>query len=126
VLVALWFFTTRDDATTSSPAAVAPGQPLRDNHMADRYARDLRRGNVILVVDRSQLAAARALATDVAGPPEAALRAAGQAVLIRTGEVPVASAAVTAYAQGRTMTTSTARDLSLRAFVEYWLGRAAG
>jgi hypothetical protein len=126
VLVAVWFFTTRDDATTSSPAAVAPGRPLRDNRMADRDARDLHRGNVILVVDRSQLAAARALASDIAGPPEPALRAAGQAVLVRTGDVTVAPAAVTAYAQGRTMTTATARDPALRAFVEYWLGRAAG
>jgi hypothetical protein len=115
----LWFFTTRDDATTSAPAAAAPGVT---NAAPTPYDPDLRRGNVVLVAGPAQMDAARALAQDVAGPPDAALRAAGQAVLVRRG----AAAGVTAYAAGRRLTAAAASDPGLRTFVEYWLGRAAG
>jgi hypothetical protein len=120
--VALWFFTANDDATTSAPAALAPGTPATD---PPAWASELRDGNLLLMAgDATQAGAARALARDVAGadwsPP---LRQAGQAIrVVRAGD----PGTVTAYAHDRTLTTARADDPALRGFLEYWLGRAAG
>jgi hypothetical protein len=101
-----------------APAAVG-GRPLTT---ATPYAADLRLGNVVLEAPATERAAADALAGDVAGPPDPALRAAGQAVLVRPGRGPE----VVAVARDRTLRVASAGDPRLRAFVEYWLGRAAG
>jgi hypothetical protein len=82
------------------------------------------------------------LADQVAGGPATpALRAAGQAVEVdaptgfgqaletctdvATGKR-ITCPTITAYAQGRIFTATSATDPALRAFVEYWLGRASG
>jgi hypothetical protein len=124
VLLALWFFTSRDDATTSGPRVAAPGVAWSG---APPHAADVARGNVVLVpADASAAAAAKALARAVGGTPTAELRAAGQAVLVdRPADAPPAGAVV-AYAAGRRLGVAAAADPRLRAFVEYWLGRAAG
>jgi hypothetical protein len=147
VALALWFFTANDDATTSAPAAAVPGitssRPAPD-------AADVRRGNVVVAVERGEDAAeVRRLAADVAGGPATpALRAAGQAVIVIAPKSPppgtggtgsadvtcddratgkrIACPTIGAYAQGRAFTTTSAADPALRAFVEYWLGRASG
>jgi hypothetical protein len=119
VLAALLFFTARDDATTSVPEAAAPGQPFRG---AAPLPADLRRGNVVVVADAGNALGAKQVAADVAGPADPALRAAGQAVRVQRSR----RAGVTAYAEGRALTVSSAADPQLRAFLEYWLGRAAG
>jgi hypothetical protein len=87
------------------------------------------------------VAAARRLADEVAGPVTPALRAVGQAVLVDAPVPSTAEATITcrdradhdipcpnvaAYARGRILTTTSTADPALRAFVEYWLGRAAG
>lgn len=124
-LLTLWFFTTRDDATTTAPQPAAPGRPFATT---SPFAADLRLGNVVLAASDDQLAPARALAEAVAGAPDPALRTAGQAVLVRraaqAGPGPQPSG-VSAFAQGRTLHVAQAGDPALRTFVEYWLGRAA-
>lgn len=67
----------------------------------------------------------RRLALDVAGPALPGLRAAGQAVIVERAPA-TAGAAVTAYAWHRAFTTTDPGDPALRAFLDYWLGRAAG
>ncbi|QEC49097.1 hypothetical protein FSW04_16950 [Baekduia soli] len=124
MLAALWFFTTRDDATTSAP--VAPAEPGTALTAATPYDRDLRLGNVVLAAAPAQFAAAHALADDLAGRPTAALRRAGQAVLVRHAPDGAAAPGITAYARGRTAQADAATDPGLRTFVDYWLGRAAG
>jgi hypothetical protein len=86
------------------------------------YAADLRLGNVVLEAPGAQRVAADALARDVAGPPDPALRAAGQAVLVRPGS----GSALVAVAADHALRVASADDPQLREFIEYWLGRAAG
>jgi hypothetical protein len=125
--IALWFFTANDDATTSAPAALAPGTAATD---PGAWAPELREGNLLLVVsDTAQSPAARALARDVAGADwSPQLRAAGQA--IRVAELPTGATGdavgIRAYAHDRTLTADRADDPALRGFLEYWLGRAGG
>jgi hypothetical protein len=144
VALALWFFTANDGATTSAPAATAPGVASRE---PTPHPADVRRGDVVIAVRApSDVAVAQRLAREVAGGPATpALRATGQAVLVdgpepRSGSGvaepecedaahrPVAcpTIAAVAYAQGRIFTTTSATDPALRGFVEYWLGRASG
>jgi hypothetical protein len=141
--VAVWFFTANDGATTSGPPVAAPGVAWP---VPSQYAGDVRRGNVVLEVRSGDVDAVRAFAAKVAGPEDPALRAAGQAVLVVVADPglgiaepeitctdqagattpcgPVAD--VVAWAQGRRLEASSPDDPALRAFVEYWLGRAAG
>jgi hypothetical protein len=134
--LALWFFTANDGATTSAPVVAPPGQAY--DGPAPLTA-DLRRGNVVLeVADARETAAAGDLAAALGDHRDADLRAAGQAVLvISPGGLPDALSEpdlrvtgdrprVTAYAAGRRLAVRSADDPRLRAFVEYWLGRAAG
>jgi hypothetical protein len=152
VALALWFFTANDGATTSGPAAVAPGQRQSD---PARYAPALRAGNVVLeVLDARQRTGARALARSVAGPDDPALRAAGQAVILdpptpdppatgtatgtgttlgtaqpdcaTVGGAPADCPAIIAHAHGRALAVTSAEDPRLRGFLEYWLGRSSG
>jgi len=136
----VWFFTANDGATTSGPPASAtPGFAWTQ---AVPHAADVDRGNVVIVVhDAADVAAARRLADEVAGPATPALRAAGQAVLVDAPAPSGIAAVITcraraghtipcpnvaAYARGRILTATSTDDPALRAFVEYWLGRAAG
>jgi hypothetical protein len=142
VAVALWFFTANDDATTSGPPAQAPGVAAV---VPSQFAADVRRGNVVLLVRSGDLGPVQDFATEVAGPANRALRAAGQAVIVagdarlgglgpdatctdHTGAAvpcgPVAD--LVAYAQDRRVAVASADDPALRAFVEYWLGRSSG
>jgi hypothetical protein len=123
--IALWFFTANDDATTSAPAALAPGTPATDPRA---WAPELREGNLLLVVgDATQSDAARALARDVAGadwsPP---LRQAGQAIRVVRATPAGDPVNIMAYAHDRTLAADRADDPALRGFLEYWLGRAGG
>jgi hypothetical protein len=138
--LAVWFFTAGDDATTSAPVGAVPGVAFTG---PAPHPAELTRGNVVLTVERAgDAAAARALARDVSGADTAALRAAGQAVIVdaprpdavggneiecsdRAGK-PVACPTVVAYAHGRAFTGTDIADPRLRTFLDYWLGRAAG
>jgi hypothetical protein len=139
--LALWFFTANDGATTSGPPVAVPGVPhAGTTPLPD----DVRRGNVVIALtDARDRAPAEALAREIAGAPTAELRSAGQAVLVDaagggTGvgqSVPECEGAaggpapcptVYAYAPDRAFSTASLDDPALRAFVEYWLGRASG
>ncbi|MDP2711520.1 MAG: hypothetical protein Q8O56_09900 [Solirubrobacteraceae bacterium] len=111
------FFVARDEPTvpptdaaqpgTARPAgalpAVAPGNVLL-LHGDERLTRDLRQ-----------------LAERIAGAPDPALTAAGQAVLVQRRADQ--SAPVVAVTTTRTLTATGADDPALEAFVEHWLGR---
>jgi len=79
-------------------------------------------GNVVLLYSDERLTRSlRALAADIGGPPDAALAAAGQAVLVRHQvnlRVPVVAVTAT-----RRLDAAGPEDPRLRAFAEYWLGR---
>jgi hypothetical protein len=123
VLLALWFFTARDDATTSGPPPAVPGVAAT---VPARYAADVSRGNVVIATgDAAQRVQARRLASEIAGAPSAALRAAGQAVIVDEAN-PGPRGELVAWAQDRRLAAPSADDPHLLAFVEYWLGRAAG
>jgi hypothetical protein len=80
-------------------------------------------GNVILFFDgRRPPAALRAVQEDVAGPFDAELAAAGQAVILasRPGSGPV-----TAAAWRRLLRAEDPADPAVREFAEAWLGRGA-
>jgi hypothetical protein len=122
VVAIVWLLSGQDQATTDAPPAV-PGRAVDQagqGSAADR--RLLAAGDVLLRAGPAQLAAARALARDVAGPPGAATAQSGQAVLVRAGGAP----GVRAQASGRELQVSSASDPALRTFVEHWLGRAGG
>ena len=138
VLAAVWFFTANDGATTSGPPVAVPGAIF---HGLVPHAADVRRGNVVIVVDDpGAQPAAQLLADEVAGPPSPALLAAGQAVQVDVADGGVANLVVCrdregrkaqcpslhAYGGDRVLATTSPDDPALRAFVEYWLGRAAG
>ena len=112
------FLTGQDDATTATPPAGAPGTAVPAQ--AGQDAEVLQAGNVILVVGRGQVAGARKLAEELAGPPSRALRDAGQAVLVEEGP---GRGGIVAVAWKRQLRAETPDDPALREFVEYWLGR---
>jgi hypothetical protein len=110
-----------DAPTTDAPAAV-PGHAVPaagQGPPADR--RLLAAGDVLVHAGRADLAAARALARDVAGPAGPATVQAGQAILVRRS----GAAGVRAQAAGRELRVAGASDPALRAFLEYWVGRGA-
>jgi hypothetical protein len=138
--LALWFFTANDDATTSAPAAIAPGTRSAD---PVAWAPELREGNVLVAVgDPGQVAAVRRLAREVAGTDwSPQLRQTGQAIRVLDlercvrdmcdlGRLPAGASGnpvdIMAYAHDRALTADRADDPELRTFLEYWLGRAAG
>jgi hypothetical protein len=112
------FFTGQDDATTATRPAAAPGVAVPAQ--AGRDAKVLRAGNVILLAGREQVAGARRLAEELAGPPSRALRDAGQAVLV---EERPGRGGIVAVAWERRLEARTPDDPALREFVEHWLGR---
>ena len=117
VAAAFAFFSSKDDATftrSRGPGSVRP--------VGDKPA--VRDGNVLLLHPRpGQARALRALADDIAGPANAKLEAAGQAVLVRRDAalaVPILALTAT-----RRLEAARADDPALARFVEYWLGRRA-
>ena len=110
------FLQSREDsdigATDDGPGVAAP----------DETEPRLRAGNLVLT-HRSQAdgPALRALAEDLAGPPDPALEEAGQAIAVE--HRPDQAQAVVARAYRRRLEADSARDPALRRFAEYWLGR---
>ena len=131
----LLFFVARDDAPVEEggTTTVAPGPGQGDGAAVARelplgrraeLTRALRAGNVVLVHGASAPPPAlTALAADVSGgPPDPALREAGQQVILarRPG-----ARGVVALAWGRTLRAASPADPQLRRFAEAWLGRGA-
>jgi hypothetical protein len=137
-------FNARDDAPLSG-AAQGPGElqavgegewPTSGDHRRDHVTRDRREltddqilsalevGNVVILYDgRDPAAALTRLQEDVAGPFDAEVAAAGQAVILarRAGAGPA-----TALAWRRVLETDDPQDPRLREFTEAWLGRGLG
>jgi hypothetical protein len=112
------FLQSRDESTVDQSEASAPG--VADPALTQRA---LAQGNVILTYRQSgQREQLRALAEEIAGPPDQALVHAGQAVLVQAR--PSGGGGVVAQAFERRFETATPDDPQLRDFVEYWLGRA--
>jgi hypothetical protein len=115
IAAAFAFFSSTDDATVTRSAGPGSPRPHGDGPAVGD-------GNVLLLHRApGQARALRALADELAGPPNAKLEAAGQAVLVRhDGTLAAPIAAVTA---DRRIDVERADDPALRQFVEYWLGR---
>ena len=114
------FFQSRDDANiTANDASSAPGV----NAPSETEER-LRKGNVVITYsDQSDGPALRALAEDVAGPPDMALVDAGQAVVIE--QRPDQEDPVVAHAYKRRLVAQSGAEREVRQFVEFWLGQPA-
>jgi hypothetical protein len=109
---------SRDDSTVSpaaGPGAVRPAgaQPV------------VTAGNVVLLYSDERLTRRlHEVATAIGGPPDKALAAAGQAVIVR--RQPNLRVAVVALTATHRLDASGPDDPALRAFAEYWLGRDPG
>lgn len=117
VFALLAFFNSRDDSTTGDdrPPA-APGKA----ESAPRGSL-LAQGNVILrYSDTTFTPRLERLARDLGAPDSPELRAAGQAVILRTDP---GSGGVVAQAARRTLTVAEPSDPQLQAFIERWLGQ---
>jgi hypothetical protein len=118
------FFQSRDDAGIGAdggtPAEAAHGPGVAAGEEDPR----LRLGNVILTYrDQADGAKLRALAEDIAGPPDKTLEEVGQAVLVLRR--PNQSAGpVVAHAFRRRLAVDSADDPQVRQFVEFYLGRS--
>jgi hypothetical protein len=114
------FFQSRDDADIGgSSGGGAPG--ITAPSETDER---LRKGNVVLTYsDQADGPALRALAEDVAGPPDMTLVDAGQAVVVEQN--PDQEEAVVARAYKRRLVAESGADRQVREFVEYWLGQPA-
>ena len=112
------FFVSRDDATVPRATQSGPGEPRPAGAEPT-----VRPGNVVLLHsdERLTLAAARARRADRRARPDAALEAAGQAVLVQ--QRPNLDVPVTAVTATRMLEAAGPDDPALEAFVEYWLGR---
>jgi hypothetical protein len=111
-------FAARDDATVAPSAGPGVARPAGATPLVAG-------GNVALLYSDERLTRRlRELAVDVAGPPDASLVAAGQAVIVRRrANLGVPVIAVTAT---RRLDASGPDDPALRGFIEYWLGREPG
>ena len=115
-------------AYATSPPASGPHRPrlARGDERQlsdDELLHALELGNVVLAYDaRRPPTALRRLRDDIAGPYDAELAAAGQAVLVV--EHPAAEG-ITALAWARRLRTADAADPTLREFTEHWLGQGA-
>ncbi len=118
VILALAFFSARDDSTIE--ASDGPG-----TERAEGASPEVKAGNVVLLFSDERLTRSlNDLAEQTGGAQTPALVSAGQAVIVMRQEglrVPVR--AVSASHQ---LDAGGAEDPALRAFVEHWLGRAAG
>jgi hypothetical protein len=80
-------------------------------------------GNVVLLYSDERLTRRlRALAADIGGPPDPALVAARQAVIVK--RQPNLRVPVVAVNATNRLDASDPGSPALRAFIEYWLGRA--
>lgn len=117
VVLALAFFSGRDDSTIGSKDG--PGEQRAAGTMPE-----VKPGNVILLFSDERLTRGLDdLAEQTAGEPTPALVSAGQAVIVRreTGlRVPVR-----AVSASHRLDANGPQDPALRAFVEHWLGRAS-
>ena len=111
------FFVSRDDATVPRGAQSGPGEARPAG--AEPAVRP---GNVVLLHSDERLTLElRRLAERIGGPPDPALRAAGQAVLVE--QQPNLDVPVTAVTARRMLEADGPDDPALEAFIEYWLGR---
>ena len=111
------FFVSRDDATVPRGSESGPGEARPKNAEPK-----VRPGNVVLLHSDERLTRElRELAERTAGPPDEALTAAGQAVLVQ--QRPNLAVAVTAVTATRRLEANGPDDPALEAFIEYWLGR---
>ena len=117
IAAASQFFSSKDDATFTRASGPGVPRPAGEKPIVVD-------GNVLLLHrERNQAAALRALADRVAGPANAKLAAAGQAVIVRRDAalaVPIAALSAT-----RRLDAERGDDPALAQFVEYWLGRRA-
>lgn len=118
VVLALAFFSGRDDSTIGSNDG--PGEQRAAGAMPE-----VKPGNVVLLFSDERLTRGLDnLAEQTAGEPTPALLSAGQAVIVRrqTGlRVPVR-----AVSASHRLDANGPQDAALRTFVEHWLGRATG
>jgi len=111
------FFVSRDDATVPGDTQSGPGEPRPAGAQPA-----VRAGNVVLLHSDERLTLElRRLAERSAGPPDAALTAAGQAVVVQ--RQPNLEVPVTAVTATRMLEANGPDDAALEAFIEYWLGR---
>jgi hypothetical protein len=115
----------RDDSTVSSaegPGVVRTTATTQPGLVGENQP--VEPGNVVLFYSDERLTRGlRELATDVGGPSDTALVAAGQAVIVRRRpNQPIPVVAVSATHQ---LDATGPSDPALREFVEYWLGRTA-
>ncbi len=112
------FFASRDDATVPRSASSGPGVARTPN--ADPKVAP---GNVALLFSDERLTRElRELAERTSGPPDPALVAAGQAVIL--DRRPNLKVPVTAVTATRMLEAAGPNDPKLEAFIEHWLGRA--
>jgi len=112
------FFVSRDEPTVPRTSQSGPGEPRAGAQPQVR----VRPGNVgLLYSDERLTSQLRELAEQTAGPPDPALEAAGQAVLVQRR--PNLDVPVTAVTATRILEAAGPDDPALRSFIEYWLGR---
>jgi len=117
VVGAAAFFVSRDDATVPRTTQSGPGEPRPAGAEPK-----VRPGNIVLLHSDERLTRQlRELAERMAGPPDEALTAAGQAVLVQ--QRPNLDVAVTAVTATHMLPAPSPDDPALQAFIEYWLGR---
>lgn len=122
------FFNSRDEAGvdhSSDEAGSVPGLAVDGPQLGAAQDRLLRIGDVIIVYGGARRAPAALveLQDQLSGPPDPALTAAGQAVLL---EHDSAAAGIAAHAWRRVLRTQDPADPQLEAFANYWLGRGSG
>lgn len=125
-LALIAFFQSRDDAGIGSEGdSAAAAQDTPGVAAPDETDERLAAGNVILTYRRkADGAKLRALAEDIAGPPDKTLEEVGQAIIVLAR--PNQSAGqVVGHALNRRLVVETADDPQVRSFIEYFLGRAA-
>jgi len=111
------FFVSRDEPTV--PRLVDSGPGVARPAGAEPAVRP---GNIVLLHSDERLTSQlRELAESKAGPPDDALAAVGQAVLVQ--QRPNLDVPVTAVTAKRVLEASGPDDPALEAFIEYWLGR---
>jgi hypothetical protein len=135
VVGAVLLLQSRDDAEVGGEAA-GPGEQIADScpSRTERIARDRRRlsdaqlrtalsqGNVVIRYAVRPTPELRRLQRDVAGPFDAEIAAAGQAVILDAGGEPTE---LEARAWGRRMTVGPGEAAQLQDFTEAWLGKGA-
>jgi hypothetical protein len=116
------FLQARDDAGiggSGSGARVEQGPGTTATTETDTR---LRSGNILLTYsDQRDGPALRALAEDIAGPPDMSLVDAGQAVIVE--QRPDQDEPVVAHAWHRRLVARSGAEPEVREFVEFWLGQ---